>query len=155
MRWITNVRRTRLKSLVMAYPRWNTSSTLSSLNLLWLEPVYFLSCGGILEDSKHGSQLGSWISLFDVNVLFLIYSSHPSVEQPHLDVKIHRPRPLEFIRRTSWDHSLKGALAGIFILLLAVLNLVLFFNSEGAEHNSVSQRFKSVKRVWVEHIQID
>ncbi|TRY78409.1 hypothetical protein TCAL_07847 [Tigriopus californicus] len=94
-------------------------------------------------------------ALIGASVFFVMWRhigrhSHPSVEQPHLDVKIHRPRPLEFIKRTAWDHSLKGAVAGIFILFLAVLNLVLFFNAEGAEHNnSQAEYFSKLTKILI------
>lgn len=48
---------------------------------------------------------------------------------------INHPKPLQFLRKGDWSHSLKGVVAGTIILMLAILNLALFFGLDGHDAN--------------------
>eukprot|EP00095_Tigriopus_kingsejongensis_P008824 maker-scaffold280_size224562-snap-gene-0.12 protein:Tk08824 transcript:maker-scaffold280_size224562-snap-gene-0.12-mRNA-1 annotation:"conserved hypothetical protein" len=48
---------------------------------------------------------------------------------------INPPRPMQFLKKGDWSHSLKGVLAGGVILILAILNLALFFGLDGHDAN--------------------
>ena len=44
---------------------------------------------------------------------------------------IRRPKPLEFVRKGKWSHSLLGVVAGIVAFALAFVNLGIFFGLAG------------------------
>ena len=48
------------------------------------------------------------------------------------------PPPCRFLASRDWSHSLNGLSCGLIVLLLAVLNLCLFFGLDGSENNEVS-----------------
>ena len=44
---------------------------------------------------------------------------------------IHRPHPVRHIEKSDFNHTLKGASAGLVVVLVAIINLVIFFDLEG------------------------
>ena len=47
--------------------------------------------------------------------------------------RIHRPHPVRHLRKSDFTHTLKGAGVGLVVLLIAIINLVLFFDLEGKD----------------------
>ena len=62
-------------------------------------------------------------------------------------VYIRKPNPRKFIKNVDCGDSIKGAVCGIIILLVAVVDLSLFFGLNSREHTQVyAQNFS-----WVSH----
>lgn len=62
--------------------------------------------------------------------MFILRPLPGHIMSPHA-TKVHLPRPVAFIRQGSWDHSRKGVIGGVFVLILAILNLGVFFGLDG------------------------
>ena len=54
---------------------------------------------------------------------FFLRPNHPLI----VTNKIRRPNPLSFFKKNDFSHSLKGIVAGLAVLAIAVCNLSLFF----------------------------
>merc|ERR1719189_1193720 len=71
----------------------------------------------------------------------LIGASVAYIMSKHIGIKpnkpsahhIHRPHPVRHLQKSDFDHTLKGAGCGLVVLLVAIINLVLFFDLEGKD----------------------
>ena len=50
---------------------------------------------------------------------------------------VRKPDPAGFLKKKDFSHSLKGIVAGLIILTLALINLTLFFGLDVHEHTEV------------------
>ena len=72
-----------------------------------------------------------------LSVYFFIYRPvHPKLV---LNV-VRKPDPAGFLKKKDFSHSLKGIVAGLIILTLALINLTLFFGLDVHEHTEVQYR---------------
>ena len=71
-----------------------------------------------------------------------------SSSAPYISRRIKRPSPRKYLEKGDWGHSLKGMVAGLFVLGLCIINLGLFFGLDGRHANKVRMNSSQIK-IWI------
>ena len=63
--------------------------------------------------------------------VFYIMSNHVGKQTSRL--KLRQPSPMDCFNKIEFSHLMKGTIVGLFIMAIAVINLILFFGFEHGE----------------------
>ena len=75
-----------------------------------------------------------------IQYLRIFYHFRPDVSVAN---SVHRPHPIQHIRKIDFTHTLKGFIAGLLIVIVAITNLVLFFSLDSKDAHEDAAEYLS------------